>query len=361
VRSVAPIAAAVVLAGVVAATAGDVPAWLAIGPARPARTDILLLAAGVSVIAVLAAAAFALLSRRGLRRGAAAAVAAAAAVTGRPRLASSTAARGPAPSPSLREALGRALPVAAVATTAIVLVVLARFQDVAVRATGAPTPEQSDAAPDRGGRPFGFLDDRAPPVVAGEGEAAVLPPGPPEPELFPVSLLLLLAALAVGLAAGLLWWRYRSARSSRPAAAAARQRAAGPEHDAAHGAVIDSIDAMLRDPEPRTAIIGAYARLLEGLAACGLARHDHEAPMEHLRRALSQLAVRHEPLRRLLRLFERARFSTHALTAGHRSAALAALHEIAGDLASAARAAEASAPLAAPASRSGRQASRGRH
>ena len=94
-----------------------------------------------------------------------------------------------------------------------------------------------------------------------------------------------------------------------------------------------SIDAMLADPDPRTAIIGAYARLLEGLAACGLARYDHEAPMEHLRRVLLGLRVRPEPLQVLTELFERARFSPHPLTDEDRDVALAALRDAAADLA----------------------------
>lgn len=97
--------------------------------------------------------------------------------------------------------------------------------------------------------------------------------------------------------------------------------------------VVHSIDAMLADPDPRTAVIGAYARLLEGLAACGLARYEHEAPMEHLRRVLSDLRVRPEPLRALTELFERARFSPHPLTDADRNVALAALRKAATDLA----------------------------
>lgn len=95
------------------------------------------------------------------------------------------------------------------------------------------------------------------------------------------------------------------------------------------------IDSMLADPDPKTAIIGAYARLLEGLAACDAARRDHEAPIEHLQRALSILPVGPRPLRQLTGLFEIARFSTHRLTESHRDQALDALHAASADLAAA--------------------------
>jgi hypothetical protein len=118
----------------------------------------------------------------------------------------------------------------------------------------------------------------------------------------------------------------------RPAPAPAEPDKLAHARDAMAATVVGSIDAMLADPDPRTAIIGAYARLLEGLAACGLARHPYEAPMEHLRRVLAELRVRPEPLRALAGLFERARFSPHPLADTDRVAALAALREAAADL-----------------------------
>jgi hypothetical protein len=107
------------------------------------------------------------------------------------------------------------------------------------------------------------------------------------------------------------------------------------EQAALHDAMVETIDAMLADPEPRTAIIGAYARLLHSLADAGIGRHEHEAPLEHLRRALTRARVRPAPLRELIALFEIARFSSHPLSAAHREQALAALHAAATDLAAA--------------------------
>lgn len=106
------------------------------------------------------------------------------------------------------------------------------------------------------------------------------------------------------------------------------------ERAAAHGAIVTTIEAMLDDPDPRTAIIGAYARLLEELDANGASRRPHEGPSGHLTRILTRLELRPDALRKLVQLFEIARFSDHNLTARHRSEALEALHDAAEDLSS---------------------------
>ncbi len=94
----------------------------------------------------------------------------------------------------------------------------------------------------------------------------------------------------------------------------------------------ESIDAMLTDADPRTGIIGAYARLLEGLGAAGIARRAEEAPLEHLRRSLEILQVPPAPLERLTELFVLARFSDHPMHEGHRLDALDALRAALGHL-----------------------------
>lgn len=106
---------------------------------------------------------------------------------------------------------------------------------------------------------------------------------------------------------------------------------------AAHQAVVRSIDAMLADADDRTAIIGAYARLLEELEAIGASRRTYEGPTEHLHRVLSMLNVGSAPLRTLVQLFEVARFSEHSLTTVHRHRAVAALREVAESLSAPAR------------------------
>lgn len=93
-----------------------------------------------------------------------------------------------------------------------------------------------------------------------------------------------------------------------------------------------SIDAMLTDPDPRTGIIGAYAKLLEGLGAAGMPRRAEEAPLEHLRRCLETMNVPAAPLERLTELFILARFSEHPMHEGHRLDALDALRGAQGHL-----------------------------
>lgn len=90
--------------------------------------------------------------------------------------------------------------------------------------------------------------------------------------------------------------------------------------------------AMLADPDPRTAVIGAYARLLAALDEAGFPRRAEEAPHEHLWRSLGPLGVRRPPVHRLAELFVRARFTPHPITDEHRRAAIAALADAVGDL-----------------------------
>ena len=94
----------------------------------------------------------------------------------------------------------------------------------------------------------------------------------------------------------------------------------------------DVLRAMLADPDPRTAVIGAYARLLAALEEAGFPRRAEEAPHEHLWRSLGPLGVRRPPVHRLAELFVRARFTPHPVTDEHRRAAIAALADAVADL-----------------------------
>ena len=58
-----------------------------------------------------------------------------------------------------------------------------------------------------------------------------------------------------------------------------------PDHERARSLFDASLDDLLAEPDPRRAITMAYGRLLDGLAACGLARAYAETPYEHLSRA----------------------------------------------------------------------------
>jgi len=170
-------------------------------------------------------------------------------------------------------------------------------------------------------------------VVASEGEDPASRPG----EIGTVGggrltfLQLVVGLVAILLAGAILWRRHRR-RLRRDAATEETEDQDEESLDRARGALADTIHAMLADPDPNTAIRGAYARLLQGLDERGRGRLDHEGPMEHLHRVLTTLRVRPAPLRELIELFELARFSPHLLGGTHRDRALAALQAVAADL-----------------------------
>lgn len=246
---------------------------------------------------------------------------------------------GRADPPPLRRTMVRALPLAAVTLSTLALLAIARVE---LELSAPPGTLRVQLVP-RGepGEPFGFTDTRNPTIRAsedttgGDAEMLVLAPEPPRSNTLALSVAGGLAVLILALVAAAAWKAYARRRARR-----ARQQDAidvtEAEHAAVHGVLVATIDAMLADPEPRTAIIGAYARLLESLAAAGTGRLEHEAPVEHLQRALARVRVRPEPLRELIVLFEIARFSSHRLADEHRERALDALHAAATDITAAA-------------------------
>jgi hypothetical protein len=112
-----------------------------------------------------------------------------------------------------------------------------------------------------------------------------------------------------------------------------RQRARMPDARAELGeALADVLDEALDDLraelDPRRAVIAAYARLERVLAAHGIPRRPSDAPLEYLRRVLSDLSVSPESIRRLTELFEWAKFSHHDVGAEMKDEAIAALQTI---------------------------------
>jgi hypothetical protein len=115
----------------------------------------------------------------------------------------------------------------------------------------------------------------------------------------------------------------------------------------------DTLEDLEREPDPRRAVIGAWARMERGLAAAGLPRRPAEAPFEYAGRVLeSALAptdrgtplgfpgpLRPDSVHRLTGLFERAKFSRHAIGEDHRHEAIAALRAVRRELAEAVEAA----------------------
>lgn len=97
-------------------------------------------------------------------------------------------------------------------------------------------------------------------------------------------------------------------------------------------ALDDSLDDLRTDPDIRRAIIAAYARMERALATVGMARAPSEAPFEYLERSLVELDAGAEGARRLTELFERAKFSDHALGEPMREQAIDALVAVRDDL-----------------------------
>lgn len=102
---------------------------------------------------------------------------------------------------------------------------------------------------------------------------------------------------------------------------------------AAGAGLVATLEGLLADPDPRTAIVAAYARLLAALDDAGVGRQPQEAPHEHLRRALQPLGVHPAPVHDLAELFVLARFSEAPVTEAHRDAAIDALRRAVDDLA----------------------------
>jgi len=96
--------------------------------------------------------------------------------------------------------------------------------------------------------------------------------------------------------------------------------------------VSESIDDLRADPDPRRAVIAAYARMEGVLARHGYERRPAETPFEYLSRILRELRVRGRAVQELTELFELAKFSIHAIDTEMKERALAAFLSVRDDL-----------------------------
>jgi len=87
----------------------------------------------------------------------------------------------------------------------------------------------------------------------------------------------------------------------------------------------ETLDDLRNEPDPRTAVIGAYAHMERTLAARGVPRQESEAPVEYLQRILEVVSASGHSVRRLTRLFSRARYSPHEIDAEMKEDAIDAL------------------------------------
>jgi hypothetical protein len=121
--------------------------------------------------------------------------------------------------------------------------------------------------------------------------------------------------------------RRRRGRRTAQGSAASEESIVGTEDEAelARRAVEAAVE-PLRDPvDPRAAVIAAYARMEQVLAARALGRRTYEAPREYLARVLGERGMPGRSLMTLTALFEEARFSVHPIP---RSAPSRALGEL---------------------------------
>jgi uncharacterized membrane protein YidH (DUF202 family) len=98
------------------------------------------------------------------------------------------------------------------------------------------------------------------------------------------------------------------------------------------GALDETLDDLRTESDPRRAVIAAYARLERIVAATGLPRRQAETQEEYLVRFLASLNVSETAARRLTDLFERAKFSQHAVDVDMKEEAIGALEQLRDEL-----------------------------
>ncbi len=143
-----------------------------------------------------------------------------------------------------------------------------------------------------------------------------------QPEFAWIPVLVVVALAAAGIAAYLVASRRRERAGTRERVAA--------EHVAE--ILGDDFDDLRAEPDPRRAVIAAYARLEDALASSGLPRRPAETPEEYVVRILAALEVTRRPVRELTDLYERAKCSQHPVDEPMREQAIAALVRIRDEL-----------------------------
>jgi hypothetical protein len=94
----------------------------------------------------------------------------------------------------------------------------------------------------------------------------------------------------------------------------------------------ETLDDLRAEPDPRKAVIAAYARLERALTAFGLPRRESDAPAEYLERILVDLEVGTRHAARLTQLFEDAKFSSHEIDTEMKEEAITLLELVRADL-----------------------------
>ncbi|MGH9106263.1 MAG: DUF4129 domain-containing protein [Acidimicrobiales bacterium] len=148
----------------------------------------------------------------------------------------------------------------------------------------------------------------------------------------------LAGALVATMALVALWaLRRRAAARSRPPAEAPAEVPAptdlGEQRQEVVKVLDESLEAVEAEPDPRKAVIAAYARMERWMARAGLGRRLSEAPFEHLDRVVGLLGATVAVSATLAGLFERAKFDRRPCGPEMKQEALAALRRLRQELA----------------------------
>jgi hypothetical protein len=142
----------------------------------------------------------------------------------------------------------------------------------------------------------------------------------------PVLVVVALTAIAV-LAYVLAQRRHRTARAEDETSLGERLA----------DALDDTLDDLRAEPDPRRAVVAAFARLERTLGAAGVPRARSETADEYVARVLGLLEVPSDAVRRLTELFDRAKFSQHVIDEEMKEDAIGALVRVRDELRLAAR------------------------
>jgi Domain of unknown function (DUF4129) len=123
-------------------------------------------------------------------------------------------------------------------------------------------------------------------------------------------------------AAGLLWWRARTAHGDAFTSAALDQDDGLDAIAAGRAALDEPAD------DPRATVVACYAAMEATLMSAGSGRRPAESPEEFLARTVAEGRLPAEPGRRLTRLFLAARYSSAPVTAADVAAGREALSRI---------------------------------
>jgi len=93
-------------------------------------------------------------------------------------------------------------------------------------------------------------------------------------------------------------------------------------------AIDDALADLAAEPDPRRAVIMAYARMERALREQGVPRRSWETPTEYLDRVLRELGGRAASVDRLTSLFQHAKFSQHPVDEAMKQGAIAALEQV---------------------------------